>query len=70
MNKYDQRAWKWSCPWQYCSPENFYVCEPEDAAVAVEHGVVDRCTICGHKVELRLQGTNGGTADIKGRVVA
>ena len=68
MNKYDQRVWKWTCRSGLCHAENIYVCEPEDAAGAVEHGVVDRCTECGHKVELRLQGTNGGTADIKGRI--
>jgi hypothetical protein len=47
---------------------NIYVCEPEDAAKAVEHGVDDKCVVCGAKYTLRLQGTNGGTADIKGRV--
>ena len=68
MNKYDQRVWKWTCRSGLCHAENIYVCEPEDAAGAVEHGVDDKCAVCGAKVELRLQGTNGGTADIKGRV--
>ena len=68
MNRYDQRVWKWTCRSGLCHADNIYVCEPEDAAGAVEHGVDDKCVVCGANVELRLQGTNGGEASVKRRV--
>lgn len=45
INSYDQRAWDWTCP--ACEEPNSYVCEPEDAAGAVEHGVDDALKACG-----------------------
>ena len=63
MNRpHGQKVWEWKC--QECPYKNWYVCEPEDAAKAVEHGVDDKCFACGAKVELRLQGTNGGEASV------